>query len=81
MGPDFVFYCKPLPTAVCMERMDEDTIRQQLVEVLTVTNRNDCRVEVMLKDLQTVRHDLQHLRRWVELTRQVRDEVYGRNCL
>ncbi|MCX6992967.1 MAG: hypothetical protein NT011_07470 [Kiritimatiellaeota bacterium] len=77
IGREFVLSCKPLPTVVCTERMDEAAIRRHLVEVFTITRRHDCRVEVMLKDLHTVRHEPERLRRWVELAKQARTEVYG----
>jgi hypothetical protein len=68
---------QPHPAAVATARMDEAAIVRNLVETLTVAKRHDCRVEVMLKDLHTVRHEPQRLPRWVELARQARAHVYG----
>jgi hypothetical protein len=77
LGNGYVFSCKPLPTVVCTEHMDEPAILKHLTDIFTVTRRHDCRVEVMLKDLHTVRHEPRRLQRWVELARQARASVYG----
>ena len=77
LGRAAVFSCKPLPTDVCTGRLDEAAIHERLTGIFTHTRRHDCRVEVMLKDLHTVCHQPRRLQRWVELSRQARDQVYA----
>jgi len=77
LGSDYVFCCKPHPAAVATERMDEAAITRHMAEVFTITRQHECRVELMLKDLHTVRHEPRRLARWVELAKTARAQVYG----
>ena len=77
LGSDYVFCCKPHPTAVATERMDDEAITRRMVEIFTLTRQHNCRVEVMLKDLHTVQHEPRRLPRWVALVKAARAEVYG----
>jgi hypothetical protein len=77
LGANYVFCCKPHPAVVATERMDEGAIMRQMVKTLTITQRHNCRVEVMLKDLHTVQHEPQRLARWVALIQAARAQVYG----
>jgi hypothetical protein len=77
LGDSVVFSWKPNPASLSTERVDEAAIRRELVESLTVTRRNGCIVEVLMKDLHTVQGDPRRLSRWVELAKQARAEVYG----
>jgi len=76
LGGDYVFCCKPHPTAVSTDRMDEAAITKSMVETFTILKQHDCRAEVMLKDLHTVKHEPQRLTRWVELVQAARTQVY-----
>jgi len=73
----YVFSYKPLPTCVSTERMDEAAIRHQLEDAFAITRAHGCLVEVILKDLHTVRHEPDRLRRWVRLAREAAARVYG----
>ena len=77
LGRDYVFCCKPHPAAVATDRMDDEAITRSLVETFILTQRHDCRVEVMLKDLHTVQHETRRLPRWVALAKAARARVYG----
>ncbi len=77
MKGNYVFSYKPLPSLVAGPTMDDGLIRQTLTQSLTATRDNGCCVEVIMKDLHTIYHQPQRLRRWVELVRSTIDEVYG----
>ncbi len=77
LGERYVFSYKPLPTCVTTGRMDDQAIRCGLEEVFTLTKAHGCVVEVMLKDLHTVRHQPGRIRRWVQLAREAGEQVYG----
>jgi len=36
----------------------------------------DCHVDITLKDVETVQHDPDRVRRWVEVTREVIERLY-----
>ena len=70
---DVVFSRKPNPTLVSTERFDEDAIRGDLRHTVTVAK--DCRVELIMKDVHTLNNEPERLPRWVEIAREVIDEV------
>jgi len=77
MAGDYVFSYKPLPTPMTTEHMDEDGMGALCRRSLEATKEHGCHVEIMMKDLHTVRGRPERLRRWVEIARQAIDEVYG----
>ncbi len=76
LGNLYVLSRKPLPTPLSTEHFDEAAILDSLRTDFRIMREHDCRAEVMAKDLHTVRHEPRRLRRWVELARQARDEIY-----
>jgi hypothetical protein len=68
LGRDYVYSRKPNPTLISTGRFDEDAIRADLRETLTVAK--DCRVEIIMKDVHTLNNDPTRLPRWVEIARE-----------
>jgi hypothetical protein len=64
----YVFSFKPKPADLAMEYFDEERVRAELREDLTITR--GCRVEVIMKDVTTVRNDPQRAVRWVQIARE-----------
>ncbi len=77
LGQDYILSRKPLPTPLSTERFDEAAMLEDLRADFRIIREHDCRAEVMVKDLHTVRHQPRRLQRWVELARQAREEIYG----
>jgi len=73
LGSDIVFSRKPNPTLISTERFDEDAIREDIRHTLTVAR--GCRIELVMKDVHTLNNEPQRLARWVELAREVVDEM------
>lgn len=74
LGPNYVFSRKPAPALVSAE-WREDQLLADLRE--TVIAARGLNVEIVLKDVHTVRGEPWRFRRWVQLARQTIDEVYG----
>jgi len=74
LGRDYVFARKPNPTLVSTERFDEDAIRADLRRTLTVAR--GCEIELAMKDVHTLNNEPARLARWVQLAREVIDEIY-----
>jgi len=72
LGRDIVYSRKPNPTLISTERFDEDAIRADLRHTLEVAR--DCRVEIIMKDVHTLRNEPERLPRWVEIAREIIDE-------
>ena len=73
----YVMCYKPLPTPLTTETMDEAALLRTYTDAFRATREHGCHVEIMAKDLHTVRHDPQRLRRWVAVARRAAADVYG----
>jgi hypothetical protein len=69
IGGDYVFSHKPNPALFAEDTFNAGRARQELVDVLDRTRR--CCVEVIMKDISTVRYEPQRLWRWAEIAREV----------
>ena len=69
MGDAYVFSFKPSPSAFAEHTWNLDTMRQQLVAALEKTR--GCVVEVIMKDISTVRYEPQRLWEWAAMAREV----------
>jgi hypothetical protein len=74
IGMDYILSYRPSPSDMVGYDFDEDRIRRILRRDLEACR--GCHVDITLKDVETVQHDPNRVRRWVEITREVIDEVY-----
>jgi hypothetical protein len=74
IGGDYVFSHKPTPAIFAEDAFNPTRARQELVEVLDRTRA--CCVEVIMKDISTVRYEPQRLWQWAEIAREV-TEAYA----
>ena len=75
-GRDYVFSWKPNPAMLSTERFDETALKKLLVDGLRVTREHGCQVEILMKDLHTVRDQPDRIGRYVQLAREAIDEVW-----
>ncbi|MHB1484029.1 MAG: hypothetical protein ACYCYI_05140 [Saccharofermentanales bacterium] len=71
MHGDYVFSSKPNPSYLAFDAMDEDAIRNELLEVAKVSKQNNTNCEFILKDVSTVRYKPQNLFRWAQIAMEV----------
>ena len=69
IGQDYVFSYRPSPTEMVGYGFKPDRIREMLARDLDACG--DCHVDITLKDVETVQGDVDRVRRWVEVTREV----------
>jgi hypothetical protein len=67
IGPDFVYSCKPNPALLAWDSLDEDAIRKDMKETIDLCTINKCPLEIIFKDISTVRYDPQRLDRVAKL--------------
>lgn len=72
VGADYVFSYKPNPAHLAMECWDPALVRDTLRDVLHKTRGN--RVELILKDITTVRNEPRRLWEWAETAAAVAEE-------
>ena len=69
VGQDYVFSYKPNPAVFAEDVWNPTKARRDLVEVLDRTQ--DCIVEVIMKDISTVRYEPQRLWEWADIAMEV----------
>jgi hypothetical protein len=74
IGTDYVFSYRPSPADMVGYGFNLERIREILRRDLTASRH--CHVDVTLKDVETVQGDRDRVRNWVEITRQVIEEVF-----
>lgn len=66
----YIFSWKPHPGVLATDTFDEEHARRTLRQGLQALRQHDCRVEIIMKDCHTVRHDPQRVVRWVQIARE-----------
>jgi len=64
IGPDFVFSRKPNPALLAGDTWSPELVEQDLRRTLECCRRHGCPVELILKDISTVRYQPQRLWEW-----------------
>ena len=77
IGSDYVVSYRPSPADMVSYGFDRERNRAILRRDLTACKANGCHVDITLKDVETVERDPTRVMRWVSLTREVLDEIYG----
>lgn len=70
IGNDYVISRKPNPAILATERFDPDQARKELVDFMEATE-GECNVEIILKDISTVKYDPKRLFEWQEIAMRV----------
>ena len=71
LGGDYVFSRKPSPALLAVDTWDPQAVRRDLQETLDACARHGCPVELILKDVSTVRYEPQRLWEWNEVARDL----------
>jgi hypothetical protein len=74
IGGDFVYSRKPNPAVLATDTFDAEHARADLVASREVCKRHGCPLEIILKDISTVRYDPQRLAEWGTIAMQVVEE-------
>jgi hypothetical protein len=75
LGNRYIFSWKPHPGVLATDTFDEEFVRQTLRQGLRALKRNDCRVEIIMKDCHTIRHDPQRVIRWVQIAKEEAEAI------
>ena len=73
VGADYIFSYKPNPAIFADEDWHPDRVRRELRETLAKTR--GCVVEVIMKDISTVRYQPQRLWDWAQIAREETERV------
>jgi hypothetical protein len=67
IGRDYVLSRKPNPASVAVPALDEDALRKDILETLSVCRENGTPVDITLKDISTVCYNPNNLTRWEQV--------------
>jgi hypothetical protein len=68
---DYVYSRKPNPALLAWESFDEEEVRKHLQASVDACARYGCPLELILKDISTVRYQPQRLWRWADIAMEV----------
>ena len=55
--------------------MDEQSVRAELKNTFRATYRNNCRVQVLMRDIMTLSHNPENVIRWTQIAREESENV------
>jgi hypothetical protein len=74
IGRDFVFSRKPSPALLATDSFDEAAVRKDLANTIRICREYGCPLEIILKDVSTVRYEPQRVWKWAEISRNLVNE-------
>jgi len=75
IGDSYIYSCKPNPAILALKTWDLDYARKELVSILEKTSKYGCIVEVIMKDISTVRHQPQRLWEWARMASEITKKI------
>lgn len=69
VGRDYVVSLKPTSAVFAFDYFDEDAVRKDVGTKLELLK--DCNVEIIIKDISTIKYDPQRLWKWVEIVSEL----------
>ncbi|MCX7846577.1 MAG: hypothetical protein N2595_00875 [bacterium] len=71
IGHDYVFSRKPNPALVATETFHPEQVRDDLKATIDICKRHGCALELILKDISTVRYEPQRLWEWSRIAMEL----------
>jgi len=71
IGRDFVYSRKPSPALLAVNTFDPVHVREDLLSTRRICERHDCPLEIILKDISTVRYEPERLSQWARVAMKV----------
>ncbi|MGC9318404.1 MAG: hypothetical protein ACP5KN_10290 [Armatimonadota bacterium] len=71
IGSDYVFSRKPTPASLATDDFDAEAVRRDLQATKEICERHGCPLELILKDISTVRYEPERLTRWGAVAMEV----------
>ncbi len=71
IGSDYVFSCKPNPAVLATDIFSPGKIKSDLISIREICESNDCPLEIILKDISTVRYAPERIFEWARIAMDV----------
>ena len=76
IGKDYIYCRKVNPSFISTLQMDEENVRKELRDTFKATARNNCRVQVLMRDIVTLSGQPENAIRWTQIAREEAENVY-----
>jgi hypothetical protein len=76
LGGDYIFSWKPHPSHL-VGAFDEERIRRYIRHTIEVAQKNNCVLEMILKDTHTCEFVPERFDRWTQIAREEVDRIWG----
>ncbi len=76
IGRDYILSWRPNPSLMLATGLDEDLVRRHMREHFAVFRENRNAFDITLKDVETVSHRPENVRRWTEIVREEIDRCF-----
>ena len=77
IGKDYIASYRPMPTDMIACGLNEDLVRRIVKRDYEILREENCAFDITLKDVETIAGKPNDMIRWVELVRQIGEEVFG----
>lgn len=71
IGREYVYSRKPNPASLAMNTFDSEYVRKELMATRAVCEKYHCPLEIILKDISTLRYEPRRLDQWAEVAMEV----------
>lgn len=71
IGSKYVLAAKPNPASVAVPNLDEKGLRKELARILDAGKRNNCHMDMVLKDISSAHHNPKNIIRWSEIAMEM----------
>jgi hypothetical protein len=71
IGGDFVYSRKPSPALLAWPRFNEQAVREHVQASVDACARHGCPLELILKDISTVKYEPERLFQWARIAMEV----------
>lgn len=76
IGKDYILSWRPNPSLMLATGLDEDFVRKYMQEHFAIFKENHNYFDITLKDVETVNHHPENIRRWVTIVREEIDKCF-----
>jgi len=75
LGSNYIFSRKLHPAKLAVYQMDEESVRMELQKALEVATANNCVIELLMKDNNTLGHNPLNVINWCRIAREEIDKI------
>ena len=77
IGRDYILSWRPDPSLMLATGLDEDCVRKHMQKHFEIFKANQNFFDITLKDVETVAHQPQNVKRWVSIVREEIEKAFG----